>query len=45
MNTVAMIAAFALIAVVLYVFLSLVIKRTDARYERRSTHFRRKDLG
>lgn len=44
MNTVAMIAAFVIIAAALYGFLSLAIKRMDARYERRSTEFRRKNI-
>jgi hypothetical protein len=45
MNTVAMIAAFAVIAVALYFFLSFVIKRMDARYERGSGQSRRQDFG
>jgi ABC-type arginine/histidine transport system permease subunit len=45
MNIVAMIAAFVVIAACLYVFMNLVITRMDARYERRSTKFRRKDPG
>jgi hypothetical protein len=43
MNTVAMIATFVIIAAALYGFLSLVIKRMDARYERHSTQVRRKN--
>jgi phage shock protein PspC (stress-responsive transcriptional regulator) len=45
MNTVAMIAAFAVIAVALYVLLSFVIQRMDANYERRSGQSGRKHLG
>ena len=43
MHTVAVIAAFAIVAVALYLILSAVIARLDARYERRSAEARRKD--
>lgn len=45
MNTILMIAAFAVIAAVIYTFTSVVLKRMEARYERRSTEFRRKQRG
>jgi hypothetical protein len=45
MTTVAIFAAFALIAAALYILLSLLIKRMDAHYDRNSADFRRKDFG
>jgi hypothetical protein len=45
MNTAASIAVFAVVAAALYVFIAVVIRQLDVRYERRSAEFRRKDVG
>jgi ABC-type amino acid transport system permease subunit len=38
-------AAFVVIAATIYFVMTLVLKRMDARYERQSTEFRRKNSG
>ena len=44
-NIIAIVAAFAAMAAALYLLLSFVIRKLDARYERHSGDSRRKNLG
>lgn len=45
MDAVILVAIFVVIAVAIYLCLSLVLRKLDARHERRSADLRRKNLG
>ena len=45
MDAVILAAVFVLIAAAIYLCLSFILKRLDARHERQSTKFRRKNIG
>jgi ABC-type arginine/histidine transport system permease subunit len=45
MDAVVLVAVFVLIAAAIYLCLTFILKRLDARHERQSTNFRRKHHG
>lgn len=45
MDAVVLVAVFVVVAAAIYFCLTLILRKLDARHERRSTEFRRKNPG